>query len=109
VANLLPPRHEVIAFIELPLEGRDFRGVILEIRVHGNHNVPLRLVKTDRQRRCFSIVPAKPYDFYMLVHPFEIAEHLKRAVGAAIIDEEEFVSKVHTPERGAKLLVEFFE
>ncbi len=109
MANLFPPRHEVIAFIQLPPEGRDFRGIILEVRVHGDHNVPLRLVKADCQGRCFSIVPAEPDDLYMLVHPLEIAEHLKRTVGAAIIDEEEFVPQVQTPERGAQLLVELFE
>ena len=45
----------------------------------------------------------------MLVNSFQIAQHLKRAIGAPVVNEEEFVPEVHPAENPADLGMKFLE
>jgi hypothetical protein len=44
---------------------------------------------------------------HVAVIPFEIAQHVEGAVGAAVIDEQDLVPHIHAPESLAELLMQF--
>ena len=92
VAILPPARHNVVARIELLQEPGDIGRVILAIAIDGHEDLTARLVKRGRQRRGLAAVAPKEHDPDVLrIAPLDRLQPRGRAVGRAIIDEDQLI------------------
>src|SRR5829696_8985352 len=80
---LLPTRHQIESFVELGQKTRDFRGIVLEIGIHGEDN----LTRCGGEPRCepprLPEIPAVSQPDYALIASGKILDNLPSAVGRA--------------------------
>lgn len=106
---LLPAGDKVISFFQALLESRDLCRVILKIGIHRDDDVSLGLFETDREGRGFPVVAAETDDLYVPIMALDVAQELERAIVAPVVDKEQLVANIHSPDGRSKLLMKFPE
>ena len=93
VTFLLPARYEVIAVLgNHAVEFGYFVGAVLQVGVHGYHDVALCLFETTEQCRRLPVVAAElnaPYLVRSLC--LQLLDNLPRTVGTSVVNENHFV------------------
>ena len=92
LAVLFPAGDHIITLLgDHPVHLRDlFRGV-LQVRVHRDDHTSLGLGETFVKGGGLAVVAAEGYSFDPLVAFCEFLDLRPRAVGAAVVDEEDFI------------------
>jgi hypothetical protein len=103
--DAFPSRYKVVSLLQFAPECGNFGRVILKVRIHGDDDGSLSPVKADSQGGRFPIIAPEADRMDVTVNAFEIAQHTEGAVGAAIINEQDLVAHIHSPENLAELLM----
>ena len=92
ISFLLVPRHQVESVRhDHAVKLRNLVGGVLKVGIHGDDHVTLRFLEAAIQGRAFSVVTAEFDAFHATVLFLQIFNQLPRTVGAAVIDENDFV------------------
>src|SRR5207253_1039566 len=86
-------KDRVVSFIEFVQQHGDIGGIVLQVPVHGDENIPARPVDARLQRRRLAEVPAKTYHFQVRIDRSQTLEDLVRPVAAAVVDDDYFVGE----------------
>jgi hypothetical protein len=86
-----PAGHHVVTFRELLEQRRDVGGVVLQVRVDGNQHLSRRVVDGRHHGGRLAVVPAKLEHLEPRVLRGEPPQHGHGAVGAAVVDGDDFV------------------
>src|SRR5690606_31408666 len=94
---------QVRAVVELVQQGGDLRGVVLQIGVQRHQQPPAGLLDTGRQRGGLAEVPAQPDAPHARGPGGLLGDHLPAAVGAPVVDHQQFPGPVLAVHRRADL------
>ena len=102
----LPARDEVEPLVELGEQPRDLGRIVLEVAVDRDDDLSLRLLEAGLQRRRLAEVPPQPDDADAVVRGVQPGQRRERAVGGAVVDEDDLPGLVERVERRGQLVVE---
>ena len=102
----LPAGDEVESLLELCEQPRDLRRIVLKIAVDRDDDVALRLRETGLERGRLAEVAPEPNDANVVVCSMQARQRGERAVGRAVVDEDDLPRLVELLERRGKLVVE---
>ena len=88
---LFPAAYHVIPLIEFGQQRRYFFGVVLQVGVHGDNDVPVRQGESGGQGACLAEIAAQPDNVHDAVSFAQGAQDIPGAVGAAVVDEQNAV------------------
>ena len=95
VAFLLPTTDEVIAiFLDHPVEFGYLVGRVLQVGIHGNNHIALRHTEPHMKGGRFAVVGAERHAVHLGILLVELLDDLPRAVGGAIVAENDLVGEV---------------
>src|SRR5262245_9973963 len=92
--RLLPAADHVKTRLHGLEKIRDFGRIILQISIERDEDFALRRSETRRQRRRLAEIPAQADAVYVAMVLGELGDYLPRAVGAAVVDENDLVFQV---------------
>ena len=102
----LPAGDEVESLLELGEQPRDLRRIVLQVAVDGDDDVALRFRKTRLERARLAEVAPEPDDPNVVVCGVQARQRGERAVGRAVVDEDDLPRCVELLERRVELVVE---
>lgn len=88
MADFLPSHDHVEPFVEFRKEGRDLARIILQVRIHGEHQIARDPVESRGKRDRFAEIAAKPDDLDLRVFGTQGRQLLVGTVGAAVVNEQ---------------------
>ena len=107
-ALLAPAADDVVAFVELREQLRNFLGRVLQIAVHGDDHLAGGGVESGGERGRLPVVARKADRAHVRVARRQHLERLRRAVAAAVVHVDDFRSatdqKEHRREAARELL-----
>ena len=110
VAFLLVARHEVVAVLgNHPIEFGNLVGRVLQVGIHRDDDIALRLFEAAVERGTFAVVSAETDATHVWRLAVEFADDFPRAVGRAVVDENDFIRKAFGLHHFLDPLVEFGE
>ena len=110
VAFQLVARHEVVAvFGNHSIEFGNFLGRVLQVGIHRDDNVALRLVETAVERGTFPVVAAETDAAHVARLAMQFTDDFPRAVGRTVVDEDDFIRKAFRLHHFLDPFVEFDE
>ena len=84
---LLPAGHHVVAFLrDFLVQAGDLVGGVLQVGVHGDDHVALRLVETAVQRSGFAVVAPEADAVHQRIGRRKALDNLPGGIGAAVVD-----------------------
>src|SRR3981081_1618149 len=87
---LAPAADDVVALFELGEEVGDLVGIVLEIAVHGEDEVPLGVVEAGGEGGGLAEVAAKLDDENAAVYGGDLFQQAVGAVAGSVVDEDQF-------------------
>ena len=107
VCALTPPStHYVIAFFELGQKARDLVWIVVQISVHGQHELSLRMLTAGRQRRGQPEVPPQLNDQNPRIDRRNLLQQTVSTVTRAVIDKDQLKSLANVLHYGLQAVVE---
>ena len=98
-----------MAVVEHGDEPRDVARIVLEVAVGGDDDAAARVIEPGRERGCLPEVPPETNDAETRIVGLKPLEDLKRVVGAAIVDHDDFIRAAGGGQRLGQLRIELFE
>ena len=81
-------------------------GIVLEVAVDRDDDLALRRLEAGLQRRGLAEVPPQPHDADAVVRGVQPGQRAERAVGGAVVDEDDLPGLAERVERRGQLVVE---
>ncbi len=105
-AFFLPARDEVITFFEFGQQVGDFCRVVLQVGVHGDDICAACVLKSGGISSGFAKVAPKLDDFDFGIGVVQVFEDVDGPIGAAVVNEDDFVGEVPAGEHAADFFYE---
>ena len=103
---LAPAADDVVALFELGEEVGDLVGIVLEIAVHGEDEVPLGVVEAGGEGGGLAEVAAKLDDENAAVYGGDLFQQAVGAVAGSVVDEDQFKRLADLLHYGFEAIVE---
>ena len=99
-AVLFPTRYHIVSLVHNhPVHLRQFLRSILQVSVQGAHHPSFRLFETAEKRCALAVIPAERDSLYAGVFARKVTNALPRAILAAIIYQNQFITKAFAAHR----------
>jgi hypothetical protein len=85
------------------------RGIVLQVAIGGDDEPPARVFEASGERRGLAEVPPESDDPHLRIRRLQPRQDLEAPVGAAIVDEDDFVGARPDAERRRQLAVQILE
>ncbi len=97
---LFPARYDIVSLVHNhPVHLRQFLRSILQVSVQGAHHPSFRLFETAEKRGALAVIPAERDSLYAGVFARKVTNALPRAILAAIIYQNQFITKAFAAHR----------
>ena len=106
LAALAPAGHDVVAALQLGDHRRDVRGIVLQVAVHRDHDLATRLIEAGRKGCRLPIIAGEAHDPQVRVALAKLEGHPVRAIGRAVVNQDQLPRDVHRRGRRKDLLVQ---
>ena len=85
-----PRQHDVVAFLRLGIQARDFLGAILQVTIHHHHPVTMAVIKPGSDAVVLAEIAAELDAMHARVGDSQPLDQLPRVVAPAIFDQHDF-------------------
>ncbi len=90
-----PSAHQVVAFVDLGDEQRDFRRIVLKVAVQRDDHFALRVIEPCLQSGGLAEIPAQANGSHPAVMRADFPKQGVSSVGAAVVDKDNLVGTPH--------------
>ena len=85
-----PATHHVISILDPLEEHRNLFREMLQVSIHGDHDIALRGIQSCLERCGLTVIPAKFNDLHHVILPGHGLQQLQRAIAASVINQDNF-------------------